>query len=343
MTSFSQALLKKLHSGQEKRVYTHYSFSCGFLKEGKTTFSAKSSHKETVFDLASLTKALVTSPLVLRHIQNKKLNRRSFLSGAFLLGDLNAKLDPSLLGLRVFDLLAHKSGLPAWFNFFVKDAKDSELSDEESLLRGLNFCVKKLSLSPRVLYSDVGFLLLGLCLERSYGKPLDVLFKTYQKNELGLSGRLFYPKKSSFSPLQAVPTSYCFLRQRVLRGEVHDENCAYLGETTGHAGLFGTIEGLVMFLKAFSKTPEFEQIIALTFDGHRFPEGFAWRSTRINGRRAVGHLGFTGCAFWVFPDDLSYLVLLTNRVVSGRLSPFFGSLRKEVLFLGRKILDEYTA
>ena len=134
------------------------------------------------------------------------------------------------------------------------------------------------------------------------------------------------------------------MRQRQLRGEVHDENCFFLGGETGHAGLFGSLLDVKLHLKwllsesfgqAFlhrnallRKKPQ--QNPYLTDDGLLgLRQGSGLSAYDFCGGRSIGHLGFTGTAFWIEPESKDFLVHLTNRVANGRLSKGIAQSRQK--------------
>ena len=341
MPSFSEQIKSLLLKGQREKLFTHFSFSCGSLECIEKSFCFESlPDKRNIFDLASLTKAFATTALVLKEFSSaSSFEKTSLVSW---LGSPGSQVfTKEIQGLKLASLLKHSSGLPRWWNFWVScQGEGFGKPLKERLLKRLNEASKKLKPDQGFLYSDVGFLLLGLCLEIKHKKPLNFIFYDYLQSSLSLSGEeLYFSSKPLSSSEGFVPTAFCPLRARVLCGEPHDENCAFLGGETGHAGLFGTREGVLSFLEAFWKTKEAlllkKQVGLLSPQSPSF--GFASRS--FDKRKALGHLGFTGCGFWIFPENSSYLLLLTNRVSSGRLSSSFGSLREELFLLGRKLLD----
>lgn len=335
--SLQEELSRLLAEGQAKGIYTHYSFSCGFLKESKNLFLSEGLFGgESFFDLASLTKAFVTSPLVLKSLSEEGFDETVTISE--WLKEESSCFARELRGLKVFDLLTHTSGLPAWFNFWVRSSGETKSFEQKPrLVQRLNDCISLILPNQGFVYSDVGFILLGLSLELKYKKNLKILFKDYQKECLGLKGpQLFYPDSSLWT--KAVPTSFCQVRNRSLQGEVHDENCAFLGGVTGHAGLFGSIKGTEFFLKALWRSREAKKMLSFLKKGEPKQASCGLRVRAFKKEVAFGHLGFTGCAFWLFPKDSSYLVFLTNRVYRARLSLEFSALREKVLVLGREVL-----
>ena len=158
-------------------------------------------------------------------------------------------------------------------------------------------------------YSDINFILLGIAVERITGAPLSAW-------TLG-PGLSFGPP-----PGAAVATEACTWRGRVLKGEVHDENAAALGGAAGHAGLFGTVDGVLDFAAALldgsGASPAMLEAIRSRFNGDRtcgWERRFqGWHGGDLCSDEAIGHTGFTGTGLWIdFQRGLAW-TLLTNRV-----------------------------
>ena len=187
-------------------------------------------------------------------------------------------------------------------------------------------------------YSDLGYILAGAMLAKAGGAPLERLVATHITDPLGISDSLFYPGSLETSArarivLRAAATERCDWRGRLVRGEVHDENCAAMGGVAGHAGLFGTSRAVATFGRAMLDTwlgrgtflPSDLLLGALTptpgstrrlgWDGKSAMHSSAGRRMSTN---AVGHLGFTGTSIWVDPDRDVVITLLTNRVCPTR-------------------------
>lgn len=297
-----------------------------------------------VFDLASLTKALVTT---VQAFQLKKAGKLTFdQTLEEWLGRATVEdLPPELRKLTVKSLLRHESGLPAWRNFWINhlgvESPERTANIGRARHRMVEVLVRSaLPLNPGQgqLYSDVGFILLGLALERATGKNQMTLFDGILPKgvELGFGPQLE-------NPARIVPTAECKLRGKLLIGEVHDENCASLGGVAGHAGLFGTGEAVAAFLHHLSEDAVGQDVIRENAALRILPVGMppneallGWRqgadpsSLPFGNGSAIGHMGFTGVAFWVCPESGHYAILLTNRVIGGRLKPGIAAMRREV-------------
>lgn len=236
------------------------------------------------------------------------------------------QFDASTVSFR--HLLTHSSGLPAWLN--LRDAPDKASR--------LAMCLDTPFAYPpgtRVVYSDVGFILLGLALERLMGAPLDEVMRTQVIGPLDLDARYGVIVEN------VAPTEFCQWRQRRVIGEVHDENSAALGGVAGHAGLFGTARDVAIlgqvYLDSAAEVASAEIVRRPAFIDppiaqeatHRQIEdrGLGWMLRSLSGptssghyfsANSYGHTGFVGTSLWVDPARELVCTLLTNNVFYGR-------------------------
>ncbi len=258
------------------------------------------------FDLASLTKALFTLPQVMKLVEEGRLDLDDPLS-AHLPEAGWLQEDPPLARVSVRQLLGHQAGLPAWVPLYTWGADAAAL--KARLLQ------ERWPLAEPV-YSDIGFMLLGLLLERLRGRELSGF-------EL--------PAGFSFSPdpARSVATERCPWRDRVLVGEVHDENAAALGGAAGHAGLFGTLDGVLdrahAWLTAGELSPAAHQAVLEPQSEERLLGWVrrhpGWSGGSLASPGAYGHTGFTGTGVWIDPERGYAWTLLTNRVHPSRHQP----------------------
>lgn len=292
----------------------------------------------TIYDLASLTKVIVTTPLVMRLHQTGRLDLdapvRSYL--------------PEFAGgakdrVAIADLLAHCGGL-LWWTGLYRQARD--LPDEEVARFYLRrICDMPLDYEPRTgtVYSDLGFLLLGAMLERLTGAPLDRLASDEVFTPLGMDDIRYNPPatlRKRIAPTEDDPE-----RGGVLHGQVHDENAYRLGGVAPHAGLFATARSLTPFAQMWlnggiaNGMPIFR---TETLNRFSRPAGLADGSSRALGWdtpapgsscgsrfsvAAFGHTGFTGTSMWIDPERDLFVILLTNRVHPTRDNPRLAELR----------------
>ncbi len=288
--------------------------------EGRLTFdgNAPAASLDTVFDLASLTKVLATTTLVLE----------AAADGTLGLDDPVARWLPAWNEAdRKFvttrHLLLHSSGLPAWLPLFQQH------SGPEAFERAI--CATPLEYEPgsRSVYSDLGFILLGFVLERARGKPLSsqasALF-----SRLGAPGLGYLPPGSL---RQRTAPARSDSSRGPLQGVVDDDNAWALGGVSGHAGLFGTVKevGVVAraWLCAATGRPGSGLAASRALVEEFVTRGNVPGSSRALGwdtmtpeascgnrmsARAYGHTGWTGTSLWIDPARDFYAVLLTNRV-----------------------------
>lgn len=296
----------------------------------------------TYFDLASLTKPLITATLYLWAVGNGHLH---------LDAPLNRLIPATLVpeekaDIRLIQLLNHCSGLPAYQPFYRDLILVPESRRRETLLSWILQTPLESSPGKRCRYSDLGFMLLGLLLEELFGSPLDTLASRWVLSPLGI-GSLAYRRLETVllptvEPLiqnhgregAFAPTEECPWRRRLLVGEVHDENAYCLSGVAGHAGVFGTsraifellshlldvyrngVRGSVLrreYLRLFWEKPAFDPdgTWALGFDT---PSRSGSSAGRHFSGRSIGHLGFTGVSFWMDLERAIIVILLTNRV-----------------------------
>jgi len=323
-----------LQAQLRRGTFTHVYASCGLLDEQHPRYIfSYQPDMCSVFDLASLTKALVTLPLCVNAALSGSLHLDAPL--ATLWQDRDYKLRATLAQLSVADLLTHRSGLPAWRNFWLSTLPQARALSVAETVALLNRSATQLQ-DRQPHYSDLNFILLGLCLEIWQKKSLDTLFTEFYHTQL-----CFMPHQHfGFCPAppeQAIPTAYCHIRARWLRGEVHDENCAACGGISGHAGLFSSGDDLVAYLRALCAHRVGQEILRrnsarLVTTTHSCLFGMQRGADGVLSEQGMllGHLGFTGTSFWLDLRQGSYSVLLTNRTINARLVPDFNALRRQV-------------
>jgi len=306
--------------------------------------AARRPDAETVYDLASLTKIIGVTTLTMQAVNEGSLDLDAPI--ARYLGDpLPAWADR----VTTRHLLTHTSGLPAHRRLWTltPDADSARALVRQTLL--------DTAPGVRVVYSDLGLILLGDLLERRLGAPLDELVRHRVTVPMGLIGTRFLPPRRWRGRI--APTEQDPWRGRMLRGEVHDENAAFLGGVAGHAGLFGTTndllrygEWLVGIVRSQGTVLSGERWLVPGAIGHEFtarqdgPAGtsraLGWDTPTEQALRGVAvapgtvwHTGFTGTAIWVDPEHQLVLVLLTNRVHPSRDNNRHVALRRAVASL----------
>lgn len=285
----------------------------------------------TLFDIGSLTKVVFTTSVMALLVERKRL---------FLQAPLEKWLHEirgSWLGqLTIAQCLTHSTGLRSWYPLYLE-------TDKRGLADWFRTHAEKIRASPpqtKTIYSDLGFLLLGLVLEREWG-DLKQIFQGFVAKPLGLESTFFGPVKKS----SVCATEYCLWRNKLLQGEVFDENCWKLGSVCPHAGLFSTASDLARFCEEWLRALEgkskwlgkatariFTRRSALV-KGSTWALGWDTKSKNFSSAgdlfsmESFGHLGYTGCSMWVDPENKRFAVFLSNRVHPSRFDERFKRLR----------------
>ena len=280
--------------------------------------AAPETSADTIFDLASLTKVVATTPMAIQLVER----------GALALDDcvrdrLPGWRSPDRREVTVRDLLSHSSGLPAHQPLFQGQA--GRVAYERAI------CASSLDFVPRTasVYSDLGFMLMGFILEDAGGVRLDQHFDTLMA-QMRITDRVQFTPPRRWAAGTA-PTGLDAWRGRMLVGEVHDQNAWALDGVAGHAGLFGTAGSVGDYARhllqvldghtgAVSRSA-LQDFIALRADVPGSSRALGWDTmlptsscgSRMSPR-AFGHTGFTGTSLWIDPDEGTYVVLLTNRL-----------------------------
>lgn len=290
---------------------------------------------ETIYDLASLTKPLATATAVLCLVQDGRLSVDDSVQQH--VGELKG----SIIGdATVYHLLTHSAGLPAWRPLYERIAEEDRRAPgllgspaAEQMVLAL---IKQESLATppgaRSLYSDLGFILLGILVERVSGGTLAAYCQRSVFEPMRAPLFFLGPRSAGSRDITLVaPTEHDPRRGRLLRGEVHDENAFALGGVAGHAGLFGTAAAVSAVVghwldshagRSWVLSPDLVRRFTARQDGIA---GSSWAlgwdtpsAPSSSGSRfsaaSFGHLGYTGTSIWVDPTRELEVVLLSNRV-----------------------------
>lgn len=295
----------------------------------------------TIYDLASLTKPLatVTSLALLIQQGRCRLNDR-------VTHHLPECADSPLEGATLWHLLTHSSGLPGWRGFYerlsptgtVPVSIEERDRAKQSVLAFIASETPVYERGTRSLYSDLGFMLLGMIIERCSGQSLGELFRERIGEPLGevrmefvLAEHVNDFVEGSREEGGVASTEVDQWRGRLLCGEVHDQNAAALGGEAGHAGLFGTAAAVLAVTGEWmhsyhGRKAILDQAIAREFTRRQMKQtasswalGWDTPSGRSSAGRyfppeSFGHLGYTGTSVWVDPVHELEVVLLSNRV-----------------------------
>jgi serine-type D-Ala-D-Ala carboxypeptidase len=286
----------------------------------------------TVYDLASVTKVIATTSMAMLLYQRGKLSLDRSLAQilpTFAQGDA-AGGPRHQVTLRM--LLAHASGLPGYARLFAG------VKDGEELLHACLRLPLEAAPGSCAEYSDPGFILLGHALEIIAGEDLERFCSREVFTPLGMTSTRFRPPAGWQSAIPPTEEDTSF-RQRIIQGEVQDENCFVLGGVAGHAGLFSNALDPLLFAECLFDqrlfAPETVQLFtsrsgmpadssrALGWDTPSQPSS----SGRFFGRHSAGHLGYSGTSLWIDFDRRLAIALLTNRTWPDRQNQAIRTVR----------------
>ena len=296
---------------------------------GRLKYDAKSpaARDATIYDVASLTKPIVTTSAIMMLVAQGRVDLDAPVSrylpdwvkgpGASGNSDWRKKV-------TVRELLLHTSGLPAHREFY-KSAKG-----KNAILEHVHAEPLVAEPGTKVEYSDLGFMLLGEIVERLTGETLDQFAREKIFAPLGMDHSYFNPPRSLRAQIAPTENDTAF-RKRQLQGEVDDANAFAMGGIAGHAGLFSTAQDISAFAQMmlnggmYAQRRIFSRTIVDQFTarvnvgdsartlGWDVPTGNS-SSGRYLSQQAYGHNGFTGTSIWIDPEKDLFVILLTNRV-----------------------------
>jgi len=306
---------------------------------------------DTIYDLASLTKPLVTGLLCAKLIEKGEINLDDKIAKYFSGFENDEKRE-----ITIENLLTHTSGFQAWLPFYLtengKYKTENILSQivSEPLINSLNL---------KVVYSDFNFITLGFMLEKIYSEKLNEIAKKETFAPLKLQNTFYNPPKELQRKIAASEKGNVFEKQmitersfdseksqiqnpkskiqnRMVWGEVHDGNCYFMNGVSGHAGLFSTAEEVFKIAQQFLANqttllkPETCKLFRTNYtENLNEARSIAFQLAETKDSTAssalasdsFGHLGFTGTSLWIEPETERIFILLTNRTHAREL-PF---------------------
>jgi CubicO group peptidase (beta-lactamase class C family) len=333
----------------------------GALGEAVREPKSFAANLETIYDLASLTKPLVTGLLCARTVESGELTVDSSI------GQYLPEFDrPDKNQMTVRQLLTHTSGLPAWRPLYIltndRDAALSVIANEPLEQES----------GTRVVYSDLGFIVLGFLLQKMSGLSIDELARRDIFERLQLRHTFFNPEQAAQTGVAACEngnayerdmcereppiSSYDSWRQDVIWGQVHDGNAYFLGGAAGHAGLFSTARETLRLANQFigGRSELLKDETCRLFrqnmtEGLNEARSFGWQLAATKDSTAgpdlpsdaFGHTGFTGTSCWIDSLKDRVFILLTNRTHARQL-PFanINPVRREFHTLAINALKE---
>ena len=295
----------------------------GHLSYGKDSPATK---LDTMYDIASLTKVVVTTTLV------EKLAEGDFPSPLELDAPIERYLPQWASGpqpewrhkVTIRNLMTHSSGLPAFQEYWRTSKGKSDT------LRMIFAEPLEYEPGTKVVYSDLGIILMAEIIYGLTGKPLDQLANEYVFQPLGMKDSMYNPPKKLWPAIAPTEVDERW-RHRLIQGEVHDENAYAIGGVSGHAGVFSTSPDLAAFCQMLLNGGVYAHHRILkraTIAEFTAPQPLAknartlgWvvptegsSSGRYFSAHSYGHTGFTGTTIWIDPDRQLFVVVLTNRV-----------------------------
>jgi CubicO group peptidase (beta-lactamase class C family) len=299
--------------------------------------------ENTMWDMASLTKVVGMTTALMQLTEAGRV-------------DLDARVQryiaefqgPNKERVSVRDLLTHTSGLPAWRPLY-KETTSPEAARALAIATALDTLP-----GVRMVYSDLGAIILGQIVERVSGEKLDEYLARHVFGPLGMTSTRYRPGADVLP--RVAPTEYDPWRQRQIRGEVHDENAFALGGISGHAGLFSTAHDVARFCRMYLNggalggvrivKPETIRRFITVQDSSVSNRALGWETpngTNSAGhlltRPAFGHTGFTGTSIWVDPSRDLFVILLTNRVNPTRQNLRIGGVRTALADVVVRVVD----
>ena len=279
----------------------------------------------TLYDMASVTKVIVMTTLAMNAVRDGKL-------------DLDAPIQryvPAFQGahkdsVTVRQLLTHTTGLPAWRALYLQ-------ADSRATAMALADTTPLDTLpGARMVYSDLGIIVMTQALERIYNERIDSLFTEQIALPFGMTSAGYLPKGPTQGRIAPTELDTAW-RKRMLVGEVHDENAWRLDGVSGHAGLFADAVDLLQFGEVFLRTWKVDSVVQEFTRRQEIVPGssraLGWDTPSPNGTAghllaptSVGHTGFTGPSIWMDPTRDLVIVVLGNRVHPTRANAKWGEL-----------------
>ena len=321
-----------------------------YLSWGHATYdeNAPEVGPETLYDLASLTKALVTAPLYLALFEREILSPQTTLEEC-IVGSIHCPKEKQ--GITLYHLLHHRGGLLPWLPLHEVGA-----SGRQAVVQAILKAPLQHPPGTFTEYSDLGFILLGFIAEHILNQYLDELFIEQILVPLAMKDTTHLTFNPHFYDLIA-PSTYYKEGKSPFGGAVNDLNCRAMGGVAGHAGLFGSVRGVMELLIAMLFTEKLfkEYHPQRLIKGHlnqRFcfgfdtPDGHGSQAGSLFSHQTIGHLGYTGTSFWADLVQGIVVIFLANRTYpndstysKSRIKTLRPKLHDEIM----KVLGDYAS
>ncbi|MEZ4413669.1 MAG: serine hydrolase domain-containing protein [Gemmatimonadales bacterium] len=309
-----------------------YIYGTGHLGDG---FRHRPDQK-TVYDLASLTKVVGLTTTMMWAVEEGQIDLDAPITRYVPAFDT-----PGADSVTIRLLLAHASGLPPWRPLYLLGYS------RPAVLAVADSTVLDTIPGARFAYSDIGAILLTQAIETAYGERIDSLLSRRLFTPLAMGSTRYNPP-ATWLP-RVAPTEFDSLRNRIVRGQVHDENAWRMDGVSGHAGIFSDAEDLLTFgewwlaryhgAPAVAGQPTVSDSILRSFTVRQelpagSPRALGWETptpentgSGFLSAGSVGHTGFTGTSIWMDPVRNVVIVVLSNRVHPTRANQRFAGVR----------------
>jgi len=320
---------------KDSKILTEKSF-------GYQTFDTNSNQidSHTIYDVASLTKVIATTPIIMKLIKKKylHLNHEIYQFYPEFRGEWKDKV-------TIKHLLTHSSGLKGYEQYF----KDIENKNREDIIKDIVFR-QKLLFEPgtELEYSDLGMILLMDIAEKVTGRKFSELVQSWIFNPMNMDNSYFNPSNNIIDRIPPTEIDSLY-RNKVIKGIVHDENAFLMGGVSGHAGVFSNAHDIAKYAQTMINFGIYhgERIfssyaIKKITKKQNMPYGsdyaLGWDTPSVKGNSSAGdffsegsygHLGFTGTSLWLDPNERIVIILLTNRTFPTRYKTGMHKLRRD--------------
>ena len=309
---------------------------------GYQTFESNSRKIDvnTIYDIASLTKVVATTPVIMKLIKKKYLHLDHEIYQFYpeFKGEWKDKV-------TIKHLLTHSSGLKPYEEYF----KNKNIKNSDDIIRDI---VSKQNLlfepGSEFKYSDLGMILLMDIAEKITGRTFSELVQSWILNPLNMKNSYFNPPVNILDVIPPTEIDNLY-RNKIVKGFVHDENAFLMGGVSGHAGLFSNSYDIAKYAQTminfgiYNGSRVFNRYsIKKTTTKQNIPYGsdyaLGWDTPSIRGNSSAGdffskgsygHLGFTGTSLWVDPNQKIIIILLTNRTYPTRDKLGMHKLRRD--------------